>query len=87
MNRGRRAEKIFIDSSDYKVFVDLLKETAETRNIRVAAYCLISNHYHILINTPDANISRSMRHINGLYTLKKKLQADRKLSVRINAIS
>jgi putative transposase len=68
MNRGRRAEKIFIDSSDYKVFVDLLEDTAETWNIRIAAYCLISNHYHILINTPEGNISRSMRHLNGLYT-------------------
>ena len=68
MNRGRRAEKIFNDSTDYKVFVDLLKETAKTWNIKVAAYCLISNHYHILVQTPEANISRSMRHLNGVYT-------------------
>jgi len=68
MNRGRRAEKIFIDSTDYQVFVKLLKETAETWNIKVAAYCLISNHYHILLKTPEANISRSMRHLNGVYT-------------------
>ena len=38
MNRGRRVEKIFIDPNDYKAFVDLLKETAETGNIKVAAY-------------------------------------------------
>ena len=68
MNRGRRAEKIFIDSTDYQVFVELLKETAETWNVKVAAYCLISNHYHILLKTPEANISRSMRHLNGMYT-------------------
>ena len=68
MNRGRRAEKIFIDSIDYQVFVELLKETAETWNVKVAAYCLISNHYHILLKTPEANISRSMRHLNGVYT-------------------
>ena len=68
MNRGRRAEKIFIDATDYQVFVDLLKETAETWNIKIAAYCLISNHYHILLTTPEANISRSMRHLNGVYT-------------------
>ncbi len=46
MNRGRRAENIFIDSNDYKAFVDMLKETAVTWNIKVAAYCLISNHDH-----------------------------------------
>jgi putative transposase len=68
MNRGRRAERIFSDSTDYQVFVDLLKETAETWNIKVAAYCLVSNHYHILLNTPEANIARSMRHLNGVYT-------------------
>jgi len=68
MNRGRRAEKIFIDLADYKVFVDLLKETAATWNIRVAAYCQLANHYHILVNTPEGNLSRSMRHLNGVYT-------------------
>ena len=37
-------------------------------NLRVSAYCLMSNHYHLLIPTPDANISRCMRHIDGVYT-------------------
>ena len=70
MNRGRRGEKICKDQEDYRMFVDLLEETSEMWNIRVAAYCLMPNHYHILIQTPDANISRSMRHINGVYTQK-----------------
>jgi REP element-mobilizing transposase RayT len=68
MNRGRRSEKIFVDPGDYQAFLDLLKETAEIWNIKVAAYCLISSHYHILLKTPEANISRSMRHLNGVYT-------------------
>lgn len=68
MNRGRRSEKIFHDRHDYQVFVDLLKESAEIWNVRIAAYVLMPNHYHILVNTPDANISRCMRHINGVYT-------------------
>ena len=37
-------------------------------NLRVGAYCLMPNHYHLLIQTPDANLSRCMRHINGVYT-------------------
>jgi len=37
-------------------------------NLRVGAYCLIPNHYHLLIQTPDANLSRCMRHLNGVYT-------------------
>ena len=68
MNRGRRAEKIFHDKDDYHMFIDLFKETAEMWNIRISAYCLLPNHYHLLIQTPDANISRSMRHLNGVYT-------------------
>ncbi len=51
MNRGRRAEEIFIDKSDYELFVDLLQEAAEMWNIRVAAYCLMPNHYHLLVHT------------------------------------
>jgi putative transposase len=68
MNRGRRGEKIFHDRHDYQGFVELLEESWGMWNIRVAAYCLMTNHYHILVQTPDANISRSMRHINGVYT-------------------
>jgi putative transposase len=68
MNRGRRAEKIFHDKDDFQMFLDLLKETAEMWNIRICAYCLLPKHYHLLIQTPEANISRSMRHLNGVYT-------------------
>ena len=62
MNRGRRAEEILIDQNDYKVFAVLLMKPAGTWDIKIAAYCLISDHYHILLQTPEANISRSMRH-------------------------
>ena len=68
MNRGRRGEDIFADEQDYTMFTKLLTETSEMWNIRVAAYCLLPNHYHMLVQTPDANISRSMRHLNGVYT-------------------
>jgi REP element-mobilizing transposase RayT len=68
MNRGRRGEDIFADDQDYKMFTELLKETSEMWNVRIAAYCLMPNHYHMLIQTPNANISRSMRHLNGVYT-------------------
>jgi len=68
MNRGRRGEDIFLGKQDYTMFRDLMKETSETWNIRIAAYCLMPNHYHMLVQTPDANISRSMRHLNGVYT-------------------
>ena len=68
MNRGRRSETIFADKRDYAGFIELLKDTAEMWNLRIAAYCLMPNHYHFLAQTPDANISRCMRHIDGVYT-------------------
>jgi len=50
------------------MFVILLQETSEMWNIRIAAYCLMPNHYHLLVHTPEANISRAMRHVNAVYT-------------------
>ncbi len=43
-------------------------ESVELWNFRIAAYCLMPNHYHLVVQTPDANLSRCMRHINGIYT-------------------
>lgn len=68
MNRGRRRENIFLSRHDYENFIQVLQETSEGWNIKVSAYCLMSNHYHLLVHTPDGNLSRCMRHINGVYT-------------------
>jgi putative transposase len=73
MNRGRRGGKIFEGKNDYFNFVDVLKELVEDYNLRIAAYSLLPNHYHLLAQTPDANISRAMRHLNGVYTQKFRL--------------
>lgn len=70
MNRGRRREKIFLDDGDYYLFLSVLAEAVKLFNIKIYSYCLMSNHYHLLISAPDANISRAMRHINGVYTQK-----------------
>lgn len=68
MNRGRRREDIFLSRHDYDAFVQILQETAEAWNLKVSAYCLMANHYHLLVQTPDGNIARCMRHLNGVYT-------------------
>ena len=68
MNRGRRGERVFETNKNYWSFIDLLGELHEVFNVRIAAYCLMPNHYHLLVQTPDANLSRSMRHLNGVYT-------------------
>ncbi len=68
MNRGRRGGNIFTTKEDYMSFVDLLKELDDVFNVKIVAYCLMPSHYHLLFQTPDANLSRSMRHLNGVYT-------------------
>ncbi len=68
MNRGRRGETVFQTKDDYIAFVEVLKEAVSLWNIKITAYCLMPNHYHILLQTPEGNLSRSMRHINGVFT-------------------
>jgi len=68
MNRGRRGENVFLNREDFETFIKLLRESVELWNVRVGAYCLLSNHYHILVQTPQGNLSRFMRHLNGVYT-------------------
>jgi len=68
MNRGRRREPVFLSPKDYATFITVLKEASNHWNLRIAAYCLMTNHYHLLVQTPDGNLSRCMRHINGVYT-------------------
>ena len=68
MNRGCRRDNVFEGKEDCEIFVALLKEAAELRDVRISAYCLMGNHYHILAQTPRGNLSRFMRHLNGVYT-------------------
>ena len=68
MKRGRRGESVFESKDDYQLFLDILHEAIELFSLRISAYCLMTNHYHLLVQTPDSNLSRCMRHINGVYT-------------------
>ncbi len=68
MNRARRGQDLFVDKADYQRFIDLLQEITELFNVNLAAYCLMPTHYHLMLQTPDANLSRCMRHLNGVYT-------------------
>ena len=68
MNRGRRGEQVFKSKDDYECFIAILHEALELFALRVSAYCLMQNHYQLLVQTPGANLDRCMRHINGVYT-------------------
>ncbi|MFT5259901.1 MAG: putative transposase [Saprospiraceae bacterium] len=67
-SRGDRKEDIYEDDGDRQLFLKILGEVVERYNWVCHAYCLMSNHYHLLIETPDANLSKGMRQLNGVYT-------------------
>ena len=68
MNRGRSRQKIFYGKDYYDAFLATLAEAHQRFGLQVLCYCLMSNHYHLLVKTPEANLGRAMRHINGVYT-------------------
>ncbi len=68
MNRGRGRQTIFHDEAYFRAFLDTLAESHERFDAIIHTYCLMTNHYHLLVQTPRANLDRIMRHINGIYT-------------------
>lgn len=66
--RGDRQESIFLDDSDRRRFLELLGKEIQQQGWLCYAYCLMDNHYHLLIETPQANLVRGMRRLNGVYT-------------------
>ena len=68
--RGNARQDIFADSKDYRTFLMVLAGVVERYRWIVHAYCLMNNHYHLLVETPQANLSQGMRRLNGVYTLK-----------------
>lgn len=68
VSRGHRGEPVYDDDDDREMFLEILAEAVQRFNWRCYAYCLMTNHYHLLVETPDANLSAGMRHVNGIYT-------------------
>ncbi len=68
MNRGSARQKTFLGTEDYQRFLQTLAETHDQWGVEVLAYCLLGNHYHVCLRTPGGNLSRVMRHLDGLYT-------------------
>jgi len=66
--RGDGQEDIYLSDNDREMFLAVLAQVQERFNWLVHAYCLMTNHYHLLIETPDGNLSEGMRQLNGVYT-------------------
>ena len=67
-SRGNRREQIYADDEDRGAFLDVLVSVVQRFGWECHAYCLMANHYHLLIETPQPNLSRGMRQLNGVYT-------------------
>ncbi len=66
--RGDQREDIFFDDADRLIFLNLLAKEVHQQHWRLYAYCLMSNHYHLLIETPEGKLVNGMRRLNGVYT-------------------
>jgi REP element-mobilizing transposase RayT len=67
-SRGDRREAIYRDDQDRTDWLTVLGEVCRRFNWRCHAYCEMTNHYHFVVETPDGNLSKGMRQLNGVYT-------------------
>jgi len=75
--RGNAGQEIFLDDEDREAFLATLSFVVARFHWIVHAYCLMTNHYHLLVETPEANLSRGMRQLNGVTTQAFNRRHDR----------
>lgn len=76
-SRGNRRELVFLDDRDRSMLLGVIGEALIRFKAHMLAYCLMGNHYHFVLQTELANLSRVMRHINGVYTQAFNARHDR----------
>ncbi len=76
-SRGNERKAVFKSSGDREKFLEYLSTASLRYDARVHAYCLMDNHYHLLLQTPSANLPEIMHHINGAYTTYFNFKRDR----------
>ncbi len=67
-NRGHRHDATSLDPKGCQTFIALPKTVSNMFRAQIAAYALMPTHYHLLLRTPEGNITRTMRHVGGVYT-------------------
>lgn len=76
-SRGNRRESIYWDDDDRQCWLDVLARVCVRKAWRVHAWCQMSNHYHLVVETPQANLSDGMRQLNGVYTQRSNTRHGR----------
>jgi len=72
MARGINRQRIFQDDSDRHHWVELLAEMSNQFRLRVHAYALLDNHYHLILETTETNLSRAMQWLQVSYSMWHK---------------
>lgn len=67
-SRGDRRENIYQEDGDRELWLEIFSQVCSRFNWRCHAWCLMDNHYHIVIETIEGNLSQGMRQLNGVYT-------------------
>ncbi len=62
---------------DRHLFLDVMSKAVQDCHWAIHAYCLMDNHYHLVVETPDGNLSKGMRQLNGVYTQRFNRQHQR----------
>ena len=70
MSRGHRKEEIYEDDEDRRIFLKTLGQACEKAGWEVHAYCLMSNHFHLVIETPKPTLVAGMKWMLGTYTAR-----------------
>ncbi|WP_095211313.1 transposase [Endozoicomonas ascidiicola] len=69
-SRGNERKPIYREDADFQLFLATLAEVCDRFNWVIHSFCLMTNHYHLVVETPDANLSQGMRQLNGVYTTR-----------------
>ena len=69
-SRGNERRTIYWEDNDYQLFLNLLTEVCHHLGWLIHSWCLMTNHYHLVIETPQPKLSEGMRRLNGVYSLK-----------------
>jgi putative transposase len=67
-SRGNGRADIFLDDSDCQGFLDMLGTVCHRWHWLCYAYCLMTHHYHVVLETPEGNLAKGVRQLNGVYT-------------------
>lgn len=68
INRGVERRNIYLEPEDYEFFLDLLLKLSKDYDVIIHAFCLMTNHYHLLLETKQTNLSKAIQHINDKYS-------------------